>query len=124
MTTSAELVPVEQVDRGAATDLLTLNLRAKGFSEAAIAGVVKPVTGGQVDHCDEVQAFARHRLAAISLTLEEAIGVAARAKRLLNNSDAEVVEIYDRGYREAREDIVSDLQAIAQSLRSMIPERN
>jgi hypothetical protein len=110
MTTSAELVPVEQVDRDAAAALIwKLN-----WYSAEKRDIIRD---GKNDTHPVVEAFAHHRLAAISLTLEEAIGVAAEhAQRARDNvGKCEPWSAAQGEWSRAR-DLAED---IAQSLRSM-----
>jgi hypothetical protein len=89
------MVEVVQADRDAARSILWV--RTLIDDEEAIA-----------------QTFARHRLAAISLILEEAIGVAEERERLLT-------ELNERQPRAEHRQRAAEASLIAYKLRSMIP---
>jgi hypothetical protein len=113
MTTSAELVPVEQVDRDAAAALIwKLN-----WYSAEKRDIIRD---GKNDTHPVVEAFARHRLAAISLTLEEAARVADDAATEVSIRIDNMVRIRSAQRRiDAQKERRVGLQNIAQSLRSM-----
>lgn len=72
------LAEVEQIDRDAAADLVW---RIEGYSQKPHVNAIRL---GQCDNCNEVQAFARHRLAALRTAPSEVVPVSSVLLNELN----------------------------------------
>ncbi len=94
------LVAVNQADREAAADLAMLTLVAAQGQQPWMAAACDRLRRGEVDNSDEVQAFARHRLAALADQRDERGGVEARTDAEVREEAIAIVqaEARDMGY--------------------------